>query len=65
MGGGGLPAGTERAEHIHIIITSAQKVDNVIPTLEQSLSTIRVGVIKTSGNAGILLSSCISRGVWA
>ena len=24
--------GTERAEHIHIIITSAQETDNVIPT---------------------------------
>ena len=25
---------TECAEHIHIIITSAQKADNVIPNLE-------------------------------
>ena len=30
-GGGGLHTGTERAEHIQIIITSAQKADNVIP----------------------------------
>ena len=30
-GGGGSHAGTELAEHIYIIITSTQKVDNVIP----------------------------------
>ena len=36
MGGGGRVSHsiTECAEHIHIIITSAQKSDNVIPTLE-------------------------------
>ena len=28
-----LHDGSERAEHIHIIITSAQDADNVIPTL--------------------------------
>ena len=39
-------AGTERAEHIQIIITSAQDSDNVIPTLEKLLSTTRVGLIK-------------------
>ena len=34
-GGGGMSHSiTECAEHIHIIITSAQKADNVIPTLE-------------------------------
>ena len=64
--GGGIQvshAGTECAEHIHIIITSAQKADNVIPNLDRLLSTIHIGVIKTSGNIGISPFSCISRGV--
>ena len=58
-----LYAGTERAEHIQIIITSAQKADNVIPTLDQFLSTIRVGLINISGNIGISPSLYIFRGV--
>ena len=52
-----LHAGTENAENIQIITTSAQKVDNVIPTLDRLLSTIRVGVIKTAGNIGIYCPS--------
>ena len=39
-------AGTERVEHIQIIINPMQEADNVIPTLEQLLSTTRVGLIK-------------------
>ena len=50
---GVLHAGTECAEHIHIIITSVKKADNVIPILDQSLSTMRFLLIKTSGNIGI------------
>ena len=37
MGGGVSHAGTERAEHIQIIVTSAQEVDNVIPYWVQYL----------------------------
>ena len=40
-------------KHIRIIITSAQKVDNLKQTLDRLLSTIRVRVIKTTGNIGI------------
>ena len=40
-------------EHIWIIITSTQEADNVILTLDQPLSTIWVGIIKTAGNIGI------------
>ena len=43
-------AGTERAKHTHIIITSVQKADNALPTYDQSLSTILVRVIKNGGN---------------
>ena len=46
-------AGTELTEHLNIIITSAQKVDNLKQTLDRLLSTIRVRVIKTTGNIGI------------
>ena len=48
-------AGTERVEHIQIIINPMQEADNVIPTLEQLLSTTRVGLIKTARNVGIYL----------
>ena len=48
--------GTERVEHTQIIITSAQKSDNVIPTLDRSLSMIRIRVIKTDRNIWISLS---------
>ena len=46
-------AGTEHAEHIQIIITSMENADNVIPTLDQLLSTIWVRVIKTTVNIRI------------
>ena len=52
-----LHAGTERTEHIHILITSVQETDNVIPTQDRScglsLSTIWAGVIKTAMNIRI------------
>ena len=48
--------GTERVEHTQIIITSAQNSDNVIPTLDRSLSMIRIRVIKTDRNIWISLS---------
>ena len=56
-------ASNEREEHIQIIITSAQKADNVIPTLERSISTVWVRVIKTISNIEISPSLYISRGV--
>ena len=40
----------ERAEHTHIIITSVQKVDSVIPNYDHPLSSIWVRVIKNGGN---------------
>ena len=57
--------GNERVEHIKIIITSVQKVYNVIPNLYRSLSTIQVGVIIKSGNIWILSSSYVLHGVCA
>ena len=50
-------SGTEHAEHIQIIITSTQEAVNLIPTQDWScglsLSTIRVGLIKTARNIRI------------
>ena len=65
IGGLGSHTGIEHAEDIHSIITSAQKSDDVLLTLDPSLSTIQFGVIKIPGNIGILPSLCISGGVWA
>ena len=52
-----LHSGTEREEHIQIIINSTQEADIVIPTQDRpcglSLSTIWVRVIKTAGNTRI------------
>ena len=48
--------GTERAEHIQIIITSTQEVDNMILTQDRNVAygyTIQVGVIRTSRNIWI------------
>ena len=53
MGGGGSHSITECAEHIHIIITSAQKADNVIPTLELVTYHNGLGELKISGNIRI------------
>ena len=41
---------TECAEHIHIIITSAQKADNVIPTLEPVTYHTGSEELKLAGN---------------
>ena len=46
-------SGNKCVGHIRIIITSSEKADNVIPTYEWTLITIRVRVIKTSGNIRI------------
>ena len=50
-------AGNELAWNIQIIISFMQEADNVIPTQNRScglfLSTIPVGVIKTTGNIRI------------
>ena len=43
-------AGTEIAEHIQVIIISAQRVDNVIPPDDRLLSIIPVRVIQNAGN---------------
>ena len=50
-------SGTERAEHIHIIIISAQEADNVITNQVQlfvyTLGRMVNGVIKTAANIRI------------
>ena len=50
-------AGTERAEHIQILIISMQEAYNMIPTQDQScglyISTIRDRLIKTTRNISI------------
>ena len=51
--GGVLHSITECAEHIHIIITSAQKADNVIPTLELVTYHTGLGELKLARNIRI------------
>ena len=53
--------------HIHNLLTSTQKVDNVIISEDRHVAfgyTLRVGVIKTTWNIGTLPSSSISRELW-
>ena len=52
-GGGVLHSITECAEHIHIIITSTQKADNVIPTLEPITYHTGLEELKLAGNIRI------------
>ena len=55
-----MHSGTEHAEHIHIIIISAQKADNVIPVHDRCIPLgipYGIGLIKTVRNIRIVLPS--------
>ena len=58
-------AGTERAEHIQILINSTQKVYNLIPTLDGTYDPYGSEWLKATGNIRISLPLIISYEVWA